>query len=89
MLGGSTSVLFNVHRVSDAGQVEILTAGQLVQDSSLFVVGTVMKKYKTPGSDEVSTKLIQAEGEILPRSTKSILFGIRKNCLIRGRCLIL
>jgi hypothetical protein len=43
-----------------------------------------LKKYKSPGSDEIPAELI------IHISTNSlILFGIRKNCLISGRSLLL
>jgi hypothetical protein len=45
-----------------------------------------LKKYKSPGSDQIPAELIQAGGEILLYAIqKLILFGIRKNCLISGR----
>jgi hypothetical protein len=46
-----------------------------------------LKKYKSPGSDQIPAELIQAGGEILLSEihNSSILFGIRKNCLINGR----
>jgi hypothetical protein len=51
------SQLFNVHRASGAGHVEIPTAEQLLHDPSPFAVeiANVKLKYKAPGSDEVST----------------------------------
>jgi hypothetical protein len=50
-----------------------------------------LKRYKSPGSDQILAELIQAGGETYGlRSVKSlILFGIRKNCLISGRNLLL
>jgi hypothetical protein len=49
-----------------------------------------LKKYKFPGSDEIPAELIQAGGEILLSVIHTlILFGIRKNCLISGRSLLL
>jgi hypothetical protein len=42
-----------------------------------------LKRYKSPGSDQILTELIQAGGEILhSKIHKLILFGIGKNCLI-------
>jgi hypothetical protein len=40
-----------------------------------------MKKYKSPGSDQISAELTQARGEILKSEIHNlILSGIRKNC---------
>jgi hypothetical protein len=62
------SQLLNVHRVSDVRQVEIHTAEPLVPYPSPFEVEITienLKRYKSPGSDGISTELIQAGGEIL------------------------
>jgi hypothetical protein len=50
-----------------------------------------MKKLKSPGSDNILAELIQAGGETLVSVTTNRLipFGIRKNCLISGRSLLL
>jgi hypothetical protein len=49
-----------------------------------------LKKYKSPGSDQIPAELIQAGNEILLSVIhKLLLFGIRKNCLITGRSLLL
>jgi hypothetical protein len=50
-----------------------------------------LKKYKSPGSDQIPAALIEAGGEMLLSAVYSslILFGIRKNCLISGRSLLL
>jgi hypothetical protein len=58
----------NVHRVSDVRQIEIHTAESLVPDHSHFEVEIAtakLKKYKSPGSDQIPAELIQAGGEIL------------------------
>jgi hypothetical protein len=88
------SQLLNVHNVSDIRQIEVHTAEPLVPGPSrLEVEITILKlrKYKSPGSDQILAELIQAGGEILClRSTNSfILFRIRKNGLISGRSLLL
>jgi hypothetical protein len=46
-----------------------------------------LKKYKSPGSDQILAELIQAEGEILLSEIHNslFLFIIRENCLINGR----
>jgi hypothetical protein len=49
-----------------------------------------LKKYKSPGSDQIPAELSQAGGEILLSAIhKLVVFGIRKNCLINGRSLLL
>jgi hypothetical protein len=50
-----------------------------------------LKKYKSPGSDQIPAELMQAGGEILLSAIHNslILFGIRNNCLISGRSLLL
>jgi hypothetical protein len=87
------SQLLNVHNVSDVRQIKVDTAEPLVPGPSRLEVKIAiakLKKYKSPGSDQIPQELIQAGGEmLLLRSTNSlILFGIRKNCLINGRSLI-
>jgi hypothetical protein len=56
----------NVYRVSDFGQIEIHTAEPLVPEPSPLGVEIVianLKKYKSPGIDQISAELIQAGGE--------------------------
>jgi hypothetical protein len=50
-----------------------------------------LKKYKLPGSDQISAELIQAEAKYycLWSIHSLILFGMRKNCLISGRHILL
>jgi hypothetical protein len=73
-----------VHNVSDVRQIEVHTAEPLVPGPSRLEVEIAiakLKKYKSPGSGAKC---------YCPRSTNSsILFGIRKNCLISGRSLLL
>ncbi|PNF31288.1 hypothetical protein B7P43_G12666, partial [Cryptotermes secundus] len=62
------SQLLNVHRVSDVRQTEIDTAEPLIPDPSPFEVESAiakLKRYKSPGSDQIPAELIQAGGEIL------------------------
>jgi hypothetical protein len=75
------SQLLNVHRISDIRQIEIHTTELLVLDPVPFEVETAitkLKRYKSPGSNQIPSELIQARGSI----NLFILFGIRKNCLI-------
>jgi hypothetical protein len=62
-------------------QVKVHAAEQLVPGLSSFefeIAIAKLKKYTSPGRDQIPLELIQAEDEIL-------LFGIRKNCHISGR----
>jgi hypothetical protein len=85
------SQLLTLHRVSKVRQIEINVAELLVPDPSSFEVEIAianLKKYKSPGSDQIPAELIQAGGEtLLSEIHKLIPFGIRKNCLISSSSL--
>jgi hypothetical protein len=88
------SQLLNVHRVSDIRQIEIHTAELLVPDPSPFEVEIaieMLEEYKLSDSGQILAELIQAGGETysLRFVNSSILFTVRKNCLISGRSLLL
>jgi hypothetical protein len=60
------SQLLNIHRVSDVRQIEIHTAEPLVLEPSPFEVEIAiskLRKYKSPGIDEIPAELIQVGGE--------------------------
>jgi hypothetical protein len=60
--------LLNVLRVRDVRQIEIHSAEPLLPDRSPFEVEIAiakLKKFKSPGSDQIPAELIQAGGEIL------------------------
>jgi hypothetical protein len=82
-----------VGNVSDVRQIEVHTAEPLVLCPSCLEVEVAivkLKKYKSPGSDEIALELIQAGGEILLSAINLlILFGMGKCCLISGRSLSL
>jgi hypothetical protein len=62
------SQLLNVHNVSDVRQIEVHMAEPSVPGSSHLEVETAfakLKKYKSPGSDQIPADLIQAGGKIL------------------------
>jgi hypothetical protein len=62
------SQLLNVHDVTDFRKVEVHMAEPLVPGPSRLEVEIViaeLKKYKSPGSDQIPAELIQAGGEIL------------------------
>jgi hypothetical protein len=53
----------NAHRVSDVRQIEIHTAEPLLPEHSPVEVEVAivkLKKYKSPGSDQIPAELIQA-----------------------------
>jgi hypothetical protein len=81
-----------VHNVRDVRQMEVHIAEPLVLDPSRLEVEIViakLKRYKSLGSNQIPAELIQAGGETLLRSiNSSILFGIKKNCLIGGKSLL-
>jgi hypothetical protein len=57
--------LLNVHRVNDVRQTEIHTAEPLVPDPSSSEVEIAienLKRYKSPGIDQILAELIQARG---------------------------
>jgi hypothetical protein len=62
------SHLLNGHNVSDVRQIEVHTTEPLVPGPSCLEVEiaiTKLKKYKSPGSNQILAELIQAGGEIL------------------------
>jgi hypothetical protein len=62
------SQLLNVHNISDVRHIEVHTAEPLVPGPSRLEVEIAiakLKKYKSPGSDEIPAELIQAGGKIL------------------------
>jgi hypothetical protein len=62
------SQLLNVHNVSDVRQIEVHMAEPLVPDASSLKVEIAianLKRYKSPGSDQIAAELIQAGGEML------------------------
>jgi hypothetical protein len=84
--------LLNVCNVSDVRQIGVHTAEPLAPGPSHLEVEIAiakLKKYTTPGSDQIPAELIQAgRGILLSAIYKLILFGIRKNCLINGSLLL-
>jgi hypothetical protein len=59
------SHLLNVHNVSDVRSIEVHTAEPLVPGPARLEVEIAiakLKKYKSPGSDQIPAELIQAKG---------------------------
>jgi hypothetical protein len=87
------SQLLNVHNDSDVRHIEVYTSEPLVPGPSRLETEVAIAKLKRdnwPVSDEMPAELIQVGGELLLSPIHKLnLFGIRKNCLINGRSLLL
>jgi hypothetical protein len=73
------SQLLSVHNVSDVRQIEVHTAEPLVPGPSRLdaeIAIANLKKYKSPGSDQIPAELIQAGGEILLSEIKKLINSI-------------
>jgi hypothetical protein len=67
------SQLLNVHNVSDVSQIEVHTAEPLVPGPSRLEVEIAiakLKKYKSPGSDQIPAELIQAHGSVVVKALR-------------------
>jgi hypothetical protein len=75
------SQLLNVHNVSNVRQIEVNTAEPLVPGSSRLEVEIAvakLKKYKSPGSDQIPAELIQAGGEMLLSENHKLINSVWK-----------
>jgi hypothetical protein len=85
--------LLNVRGVNDVRQTEMHTAEPLAPERNSFDVEIAiekLKRYKSPGIDQIPAEMIQAGGDTLRSDMhKLILFGITKNYHISGRNLLL
>jgi hypothetical protein len=62
------SQLLNIHNISDVIQIKIYTAEAIIPSPSWLEFGIAiakLKKYKSPGSDQIPEELIQAGSETL------------------------
>jgi hypothetical protein len=69
----------HVHNVSDVRQIEVHTAEPLVPGPSRLEVEIAiakLKKYKSPGSDQIPGELIQAVGEILLSAIHRLIYSV-------------
>jgi hypothetical protein len=69
------SQLLNMHNVSDVRKIEVHMAEPLVSGPSHLEVEIAiakLKKYKSPGSDQIPAELIQAGGKMLLSVTQKI-----------------
>jgi hypothetical protein len=76
----------NVHNVRDVRQIEIHTAEPLVPGPShleVEIATAKLKKYKSPGSDQIPSELYQAGGETLVSVIHKFINSLwNKNCLM-------
>jgi hypothetical protein len=73
------SQLLNVYRASDVRGIEIHTEEPLVPDPSLFeseIAIAELKRYKSPGSDQIPAELIQVRSEILRSKIHKLINSI-------------
>jgi hypothetical protein len=80
------SQLLNVHNVSDVRQIEVCTAEPLVPGPNRPRVETAiakLKKYSSPGTDEIPAELIQAGGEILLSAIHKLINSVWSNRELR------
>jgi hypothetical protein len=73
------SQFLNVRNVSDVRQIEAHTAEPLVPGPSRLeaeIAIAKLRKYKSPGSDQIPAELIQAGGEILGSEIHKIVNSI-------------
>jgi hypothetical protein len=80
------SHLLNVQNVSDVRQIEVLvhSAEQLVPGPShleVEIATAKLKKYKSPGSDQIPAELIQAGVEILLSAIHKLVGDLPTRCL--------
>jgi hypothetical protein len=73
--------MLNVHNCSDVKQIEVHTAEPLVPGLSRLEVEIALaklKKYKSPGSDQIPVEQIQARGEILMSEIHKLINSVWK-----------
>jgi hypothetical protein len=71
-----------VHNISDVKQIEVYTAEPLVPGSSPLEVEIAiakLKKYKSPGSDQILAELFQAGGKMLLSAIHKLINSIWNN----------
>jgi hypothetical protein len=72
------SQLLNVHGFRDVRQIDVHTAELLISGPSRLEVEIAvakLKKYKSPGSDEILAELIRAGDEILRSESRKLICG--------------
>jgi hypothetical protein len=74
------SQLLNVHNASDVRQIEVHMAEPLVPGPSRLEVEIAiakLKKYESPGTDQIPAELIQAGGEMLLYAIHKLVNSVR------------
>jgi hypothetical protein len=69
----------NIHGACDIRQIEIPTAEPLVPDpnpSEVEIAIAKLKRYKSPGNDQIPAELIQAGDEILHSENYELINSI-------------
>jgi hypothetical protein len=82
------SQLLNVHNVSDVRQIEVHTAESLVPGPSRFEVEIAiakLKKYKSPGSDQIPAELIQVGFEMLLSAIHKLISSVSNKKELPGQ----
>jgi hypothetical protein len=72
-------VLLNVHNVSNVRKTEVHTAEPLIPGPRPLVAEIAiakLKRYKSPGSDQIPAELIQAGGETLMSEIHKLINSI-------------
>ena len=81
---GYFSQLLNVHKDNDVREIEIQTAEPLIPDPTLleFEIATEkLKKYKSPGIDQIQAELIKDGGNSLLTEIYKLVLAIwKKKC---------
>jgi hypothetical protein len=88
------SQLLNVNNVCDVRQIEVHTAERLVHSPSPLeneILIEKLKKYKSPGNDQIWAELIQAGGEMLLSAIPKLINSVwnKEELPISGRSLLL
>jgi hypothetical protein len=71
--------VLNIHRVHDVRQMDRHTAEPLMLEPSLIKVEIAvrkLKRYKSPGTDQIPTELIRARGETLCSEVHKLIHSI-------------
>ena len=85
---GHFSQLLNVHKDNDVGEIEIQTAEPLIPDPTLLefeIAIEKLKKYKSPGIDQISAELIQDGGNSLLTEIYKLVLAIWKKEMLPGQ----
>ena len=79
------SQLLNVHKGNNVGEIQIQTAEPLISEPTLLEVEIAiekLKKYKSPGIDQIPADLIQDGGNPLLTENYKLVLAIWKNKML-------